>query len=142
MLERIMDGVTRTLRDEFGKEIPIYTETVLQGLRKPCLMVYLESPKVTFVRGNRHAFSGRVCVHFVPKTEEVQKECMAVAQRLFRSLGCIAVDGLALRGKKRKYEVVDGVLRFFVTYECQFFEDISEKEDGTKPMESLAIVWN
>ncbi len=141
MLQRILDGVIYVLYQEFGVDIPIYTETVTQGLKRPCFMVFLESPSTTFLRGNRYVLSTKVCVHYVSKSTDLQMECMAVAERLFRILGCVTLKNGALRGKQRKYEVVDGVLRFFVRYDYQFFDmEQTGNEENTELMESFSLL--
>ena len=45
-----------------------------------------------------------------------KQECYAVGERLFSCLEYLDVGGDLVMGTKRKYEVVDGILHFFVNY--------------------------
>ena len=61
-------------------------------------------------------------------------ECHAAAERLEFCLEWITVTGDLVHGTKMKYEIVDGVLNFFVNYdmfvyrrsESQLMEEISQ----------------
>jgi len=39
MLTDILDGVNRKLKELFGAEVVIYTDTVEQGLKEPCFLL-------------------------------------------------------------------------------------------------------
>ena len=60
-------------------------------------------------------------------------ECHAVAERLEFCLEWITVTGDLVRGTKMKYEVVDGVLNFFVNYDLFVY-----KVADSIPMEDLS----
>ena len=48
---------------------------------------------------------------------EFGDKCYAVGERLFSCLEYLDVGGDLVMGTKRKYEVVDGILHFFVNYD-------------------------
>ncbi len=58
------------------------------------------------------------CIQYLPG-DGLRKdgECHAVAERLFSCLEYLDVDGDLVRGTKMRYEVVDGILHFFVDYD-------------------------
>ena len=66
--------------------------------------------------------------------EEKQKECTDTAERLLQCLEYIMVSGeeKPMRGTKMKCEITDGILKFFVNYDC-----FVSKSQQQVPMESM-----
>lgn len=140
MTDQIVDGVIGAIVKEFGETFAIYTETVSQGLQRPCFMVFLESSSVTNLHGNRHQLSAKVDVHFVPEKMELQKSSATVANRLFQALRLIHLADGTLRGKSRNYKIDEHGLRFSVMYDCQFFYQETATTDGAELMELLTVL--
>lgn len=58
------------------------------------------------------------CIQYFPETEgKENKECYAVAERLFSCLEYLEVNGERTRGTRMRYEITDGILNFFVNYD-------------------------
>lgn len=117
MIQKIIEGISKALYEEFGDGYTIYTEETRQNMKEPCFFVLCVSPKHELFLGRRYFDEHKICVHYMPKdTRNYRQECHDVADRLNYCLERIEVDG-SLRGKKMSHEISDGVLLFFVHYD-------------------------
>jgi len=118
MIKKIIDGILAALSEEFGDEYTLYTESVMQGMKEPCFFVFCINPTNRLFLGKRYFRENQFCIQYFPADKDrAKEECNAVAERLFSCLEYITVTGDLVRGTKMKYEVVDGVLNFFVNYD-------------------------
>lgn len=116
MINAIIAGISQALDKEFGCKI--YTEEKRQGLEEPCFFLSVLNPSSTLFIGQRYSRKEAFCIQYLPKSEMLpREECYAAAERLYRCLELIEVDGVLVRGAKMKYEVIDDVLHFFVNYD-------------------------
>lgn len=117
MIQDIINAIAISLKTEFGSGYSIYTENIEQGLREPAFsIVLLESINEQIV-GVRYKRTSAFDVHYFPKDKlNAKRECIDVAERLTLCLEFIkSVDNI-YHMIKMNYEIVDGVLHFFVTY--------------------------
>lgn len=131
MVELIIAAVKAALKEAFGDGYAIHTEEVPQEAG-----FFITCPDLAenlFV-GKRYFRQNRLCVRYIPKTEEKQKECTDTAERLLQCLEYIMVSGgeKPMRGTKMKCEITDGILKFFVNYDC-----FVSKSQQQVPMESM-----
>lgn len=118
MINSIIEAISISLNAEFGDDYTTYTESIEQGLNKPCFFVFCIDPTNRVFFGKRYFRQNQFCIQFFPADESrANEDCNAVAYRLFSCLEYITVTGDLVRGTKMKYEVVDGVLNFFVNYD-------------------------
>lgn len=118
MINAITESISISLNAEFGDEYTTYTESVEQGLNEPCFFVFCINPTNRLFLGKRYFRENQFCIQYFPAdADREREECNAVAERLFSCLEYITVTGDLERGTKMKYEVVDGVLNFFVNYD-------------------------
>ena len=131
MVELIIAAVKAALKEEFGDSYAIHTEEELQ---EAGFFITCPSLAETLFVGKRYFRQNGLCIRYVPKTEEKQKECMDTAERLLQCLEYITVsgEGKPMRGTKMKCEINSGVLKFLVNYDC--FVCRTQQQD---PMESL-----
>lgn len=131
MVELLIAAVQAALKEEFGDSYAIHTEGELQesGFFITCSGL----TKNLFV-GKRYFRQNELCIQYVPKTEEKQKECIDTAERLLQCLEYITVSGenKPVRGTKMKCEITGGILKFLVNYDCFVC-----KTQQQVPMESL-----
>ncbi len=117
MINRIMESIGISLHAAFGDDYAIYTESVEQGLQEPCFFPSCIRSAVQLFPGDRFLMENMFCIQYIPVDKDREREeCNAVAERLYPCLACIAVAGDVLRGVRRRHEVVDGVLHFYVNY--------------------------
>lgn len=133
----ILDGITLALRAAYPDN-RIESCTIEQGLRPPAFIVRLVSAEQTARSGKRWRRLPRFDILYFPKRS--REECYEVADALCSTLELIDLPGGdKLRGTDISFEVVDGVLHFFVTYKHNVFleqqeplmEDLKLEQGGT-----------
>lgn len=135
MLNALIDGMIAALRTAFGDEIPIYTDTVEQGLTEPCFSVRIVKPNVEQFLGDRYFRSNLVAVHYFPQNYGDNEEMNHIMETLFSALELIEVDGALTRGTKPDVHVEDGVGIYTIHYDFFTYkvgENAPERMDGVE----------
>lgn len=134
MINSIMEAISISLNEEFGDSYEIHMEAIKQGLKEPCFFISSLNPTRELFLGKRYFRINPFCIQYFPETDEKQRECNGVADRMYDCLEYITIlgDDKPVMGTKMKYEVVDGVLNFFVNYDC-----FVRKAERQTPMENL-----
>jgi hypothetical protein len=130
MINSIIEAISINLDAEFGYEI--HMEEIKQDLVEPCFYISCLNPTIELFLGKRYFRQNQFVIQYFPELEDKQRECNSVAERLMWSLEYITLDGDSTRGTAMKYEVIDGVLNFFVNYDCFVYR----LEENT-PMEAI-----
>lgn len=117
IIQKIIDGICLAISSYFGDDYEIYTESVEQDLKDGSFMIVPVNPTNSRYLGNRYLLTNQFCIHYFPKTDKPNAECMEVIEELCDILECIEVDGDLLRGTNMSNETDDGVLHFFVNYD-------------------------
>ena len=134
MINSITQSISISLNAEFGDEYTNYTESVEQGLNEPCFFVFCINPTNRLFLGKRYFRENQFCIQYFPADKDrVKEECNAVAERLYSCLEYINVTGDLVRGTKMNFEVVDGVLNFFVNYDLFVYKVVA-----SDPMEEIS----
>ena len=117
MLNDIITGSAKALGGAFGSDYRVYIDDVKQGLSEPCFFVAALKSEQSPLLGDRAVWRNPFVIHYFPRTPNANEELYGAAARLMYALRYIALpDGDPLRGRAMRYEAVDGVLHFFVTY--------------------------
>jgi hypothetical protein len=136
MVNDIIKGIAKALSDMFGSDYRIYVENVPQGFEEPCFSIVPIMGDRTAKSPNRYLSRNKFDIHYFPKDEHQEKrEMLSVGESLFLSLEYINVLDNLCRGTKMSYEIIDGVLHFFVNYDLFVVKDMSGVEKPT--METL-----
>ena len=119
MINAIIEAISISLNVEFGDDYEIHMEEIKQGLKEPCFFIACLNPTTEQFLGKRYQCTNQFCVQYFPKTADKRRECTDVAERMIWCLEYITLDGdtKPIRGAKMRYEIVDGVLNFFVNYD-------------------------
>lgn len=126
MINSIIELIGVSLNAEFGDEYIIYTESIEQGLSEPCFFLFCINPTSRVFLKNRYFRENQFCIQYFPADKDrAKEECNAVAERLFLCLEYITVTGDLVRGTKMKYEIIDGVLNFFVNYDLFVYKVVT-----------------
>jgi len=134
MINSIIKSISISLNAEFGDDYTIYTESVEQGLNEPCFFVCCINHTNKIFLGKRYFRENQCCIQYFPADKDrINEECNVVTERLFSCLEYITVTGDLVRGTKMKFEIVDGVLNFFVNYDLFVY-----KETYSVPMEQIS----
>ena len=117
MLNEVIAGISRKLDATFGDGYEIYENDVEQDLTEPCFFIAVLEPGASPLLGTRGIRRYPFDIHYFPKDGGTNEELYNVAEYLMFGLRYITLpNGDMLRGTSISYEVVDGVLHFFVNY--------------------------
>lgn len=136
MINSIIEAISITLDAEFGYET--HMEEIKQDLVEPCFYISCLNPTVELFLGKRYFRQNQFVIQYFPESDNEQRECNSVAERLMWSLEYITLDGDLIRGTAMKYEVIDGILSFFVNYDCFVYR--VEENTPMEVMESTTDV--
>lgn len=137
MVNSIIEAIAVALNGEFGDDCKIYTEENKQGFTEPCFFISCINPTNDLFLGRRYFRKNQFVIQYFPVNEqEERRECNSVADRLYVCLEWVDVKGRLAMGTKMYYEIVDGVLSFFVNYDC-----FAYKKKETPIMEDLVIKY-
>lgn len=120
MINEIIEAISMALNEEFGDEYEIHMEEIRQGLKEPCFFISCVSPQEKKYPGGRYLRNNQFCIQYFPETNEKQRECNSVGEEMMGCLEYITIYGedKPIIGTGMRYETVDGVLNFFVNYDC------------------------
>lgn len=118
MINTIIEAISIALNAEFGDGYEMHREAIEQDLEEPCFFISCINPTNKLFLGKRYFRRNQFCIQYFPEDEaHKNKECNMVAERLLMCLEYLDVGGDLVRGTKMKYEVIDGILHFFVNYD-------------------------
>lgn len=118
MINDIIDGIATKLYQTFGDGYAIYKEKIPQGFQEPCFgVLHLLSSSEAKVP-DRYLRRNSFDIHFFPKPGADEKsEMYRVGECLLLALEYINCLDNLVRGTKMRYEIVDDVLHFFISYD-------------------------
>jgi len=113
-----MEAISTALNTEFGDGYTNYMEEINQDLTGKSFFIQCLNPTNELFRGQKYFRCNQFCIQYFPLSEDDRnRECYDVLERLSQCLEYIDVDGL-MRGTQMNGKVVDGVLNYFVNYDC------------------------
>lgn len=134
MINSIIKSISISLNAEFGDSYRNYTEKVKQGLKEPCFFISCINPTHNLFLGKRYFRENQFCIQYFPADKSREKEeCNEVAERMEFCLEWLNVTGDLVQGIRMRYEVVDGVLNFFVNYNLFVYKVVD-----AVPMEEIS----
>lgn len=139
MINEIVNAIVKALDTAFNAEsdaYEIYNEEIKQDLREPAFFVQSINPSTSLFLGKRYLQHVHILIQYFPKSEAYQTECNSIGEQLNWIVEWITCKGddRPIRGSNMHYEVVDGVLNFFVDYE--FF---IRKVESYDPMQTMDL---
>ncbi|WP_343101372.1 DUF6838 family protein [Romboutsia sp. MSSM.1001216sp_RTP31141st1_G3_RTP31141_220114] len=129
MVNNIIYGISNSIYNSFGKGYNIYTENVEQGLSEPCFLITLIKPlvKPQIMNHSIREYNFDI-IYFPSNTLSKNLEMNNTAEMLVDALEFIVVNDSKVRGHKISYEIIDGVLHFFIKYNVL----VTKVEEGDK----------
>ncbi|MNB80551.1 hypothetical protein D3C75_273160 [compost metagenome] len=124
----VRNAVTAALDMAFPA-VPIHGEEIKQNLVASCFFVRLLEPAHTRELGRRARRDHPLVIHYFPPDAAPNEDMYAIADQLTAVLAELMVAGQPVIGKGMHFEVVDGVLLFFVTYSFLVFASIPDDPD-------------
>ncbi len=134
MINSIIAAITTCLKAEFGSRYKVHMEEKKQGLMEPCFFISCINPDSQLFLGKRYMRKNQFCIQYFPETEKKKQECYSIAERLLLCLRQITVMGAMVRGIRMHYEVVEGILHFFINYDMYVYD----AEEEIPVMEKLS----
>ncbi len=118
IINDIVSAISTNIYNEFGGQYEIYTEQMEQGFLQPCFYISNVKSDIKVLLNNRYKQENSFCIKFYTNDSNTNLSCNDVAIRLYSTLEFITNNETAkmLHGTKMTYEVVDGVLNFYVNY--------------------------
>lgn len=130
MINHMIAGISNALYEAFGYEN--FKDEILQNLTPPCFYISCMEQKTKKYIGTRSLRKNQFVIQYFPHSDDRKGECYDVGEKMLECLEVIPVDGFLLRGTEMKFEIVDGVLHFFVDYNA-----FSHKEQQKETMGSM-----
>ena len=120
MVNEVILGISAEIYAAFGDGYEIYRDDVEQDLQEPCFFIAPLEVDGSTLPCKRIAQTVPVDLHYFPKDPASNTELFDVGDKLMDALEIIRPpEGVPMRGVGRRYEVVDGVLHFFVSFTTQ-----------------------
>ncbi len=134
MINSILSAISIALDAEFGEGYETHMEEIKQGLNEPCFFVQCLNPTTELFLGKRYFRQNQFCIQYFPKDgKHKEAECNDVAERMTWCLEYINLQGDKIRATKIHSNVVDGVLNFFLNYDCFVYRvEVNESMDSFK----------
>lgn len=136
MINSIIEAISIALDAEFGYEN--HMEEIKQDLKEPCFFISCINTTTRLFFWKRYFRENQFCIQYFPETDNKQRECNEVAEKLTWLLEYINVFDTLIHGTKMRYEVIDSVLNFFVNYDCFVYK--AEDETLMETMKSNTCV--
>lgn len=116
VISDILTAVSLKLRGSFRK--PVYgDEPVSQGMERPCFFICLTEAGETLMPSGRMRLEAPLDIVYFPRIAGSYTEMRQIGQELFILLQLLQLpDGTSVRGRKRKFDIIDGALHFFITF--------------------------
>lgn len=141
MINKVIDGISKAINEEFGDDYEIYTEEIEQGLKEPCFSIVCINPTNNLFRQNKYFRQNLFCIHYFPSSKEKRLECQQILEKLYLILEYIDIEEVfegvktinKTMGTEMNGEYSDGVLNFFVNYDMY----VNKLEEKTTSMNSF-----
>ena len=135
MLNKIIEAIALKLEQEFGNEIPVYTEVIEQSNSLQYFFVCLQTSKNKKMLGKRYLMEQKFLVQYYPGTVYKSSKILDVIEGLNTILEYIEVNGDLLRGTEMTSEYINNTLNFYVDFNFYTYRETEVKET----MENLSI---
>lgn len=118
MTNKILDAISQALNSEFGDSYELYSENIKQDFKEPCFFIMCLNPSEQNFLGNRYYRKYLFDIQYFPKNKKsLNSELYEMQERLFNCMEYINMGNNLIRGKKRRGEIEDKILHFFVNYD-------------------------
>lgn len=117
MLNGIVEGIVVQLKAVFEDRCEIYQNNDGQELKKPCFFIAVLQPELSPLLGLRALKRNPFDLHYFPADPGDSAEMLGIAERLLFGLEFIELpDGEVLHGTSMRYEIIEGILHFFISF--------------------------
>lgn len=135
MIQETLQAIAEKLRELFGEQYHIYTDTVVQDLKESCLIIEIQKVEQEQQLGNRIMRAQSFCIRFFPKIKGSTMEEARVSETLLDGMDCITVSMGLIQASKMNVQKQEGELHFYVNYNLL----LSKKEERGEDMGELQV---
>lgn len=136
MINELIEDISVALNEAFGDGYEIYMEEIGQDLTEPCFFIQCLNPSNGLFRGRRYFGRYQFCIQYFPGDHSNRnRECYRMIDQLEGCLEYINTDDGLIRGTQMHGEVADGMLHYFVNYDCFTYK----QEEDVPAMGELAL---
>ena len=136
MINKILDAISNALNEEFGEDIEIYSEDIKQDFKEPCFFIICLNPSEQDFLGDRYFRKYLFDIQYFPKSKKnLNSELYSVQERLFNCMEYINMENDVIRGTKKRGEIQDKKLHFFVNYDVF----VIKKKPDDEFMENIKV---
>ena len=115
MEENIANGIAAALSQEFGDEYNIYTDSVEQGLKRPCFFILHKGTKYDFLPMNRciayYEFELDLIIN-----EKFNQKINSIAQRVFNAIKRVDCSDGYINAFNLQFEANEGSYKIQAVY--------------------------
>lgn len=113
--------------DNAYPNIEIYSEKIEQGFEGPCFFIKTMNSSQENQMWDSQKRDVLFDVHyFSDKEDDINKDCLDMAESLYQILRLIDVEGTKFRASKMKHAIEDGVLHFKLKFSYKILRIIEE----------------
>lgn len=121
-------AIQQTL-DSAYPDIDLYSESIKQDFEEPCFFIKVINSSQDKQLNNRYKQSILFDIHyFSDKEEGLNKDCLDVANNLYKVLEYVEIDGRKYRSLKMNHKVADGVLHFMLQFNYNILKVIKHNK--------------
>lgn len=137
MIDLIISGISNALFEVFGYDN--YASRITQGLSPPCFFIQCMEPSIKKCISTCYRRKNHFVIQYFPESGyDTYEEYNSVGERMFECLEVINADGFFLRGTDMRFEIVDGVLHFFVDYNTFIRKEVQKEMMGSMQTDNRA----
>ncbi|MBU5486472.1 hypothetical protein KQI86_19405 [Clostridium sp. MSJ-11] len=118
-------GINQLLDRKFPN-IDIHNEKIEQGFEEPCFFIKILSSGQNKELNRRYNKNISFDIHYFSEKEDVNSDCLSMADKLYEVLEYVQVGNSLYRANKMTHEVIDGVLHFFLQFNYKVIKQIEE----------------
>ena len=115
MEENIANGIAASLYNEFGDEYNIYTESIEQGLKRPCFFILHKGTKYDFLPIDRCIAYYEFEVDLIIN-EKLNQKINSIAQRVFNAIKTVDCSDGYINAFNLQLEVNEGSYKIQAVY--------------------------
>lgn len=131
MVREVVSAVSNALYNEFGTDYRIYVDSIEQNLNRPSFLIRPLRSSVSERLMGRSQVSVPLLILYFPTRPGQYLECCDVGDRLTNCLKYPGYDDVLYRGTNIKFDIIDDVLNFRITYNFFTVTQETNVEDNT-----------
>ncbi len=134
IIKEIIDGLCARITETVGDGYEIYTQTMEQGMVKPCFFIMCDSSKEERFLGKRYKCSSKINIEYLSNTKDKYDENYKFFEDIRNALEYIYIDG-----NLTKVNIIDSKIgedSFNLALDIKLF---IYKEETVEKMEKLEI---